>query len=101
MGNISFHPAIFSVFLKHLRETFQSVGDAMIFSMEKDFSNQARLIVGKQIGVGLEASPYEIIEVFAKRMESSVWVIFLTRFSWRAAFRTVYIAYSLSFSWFL
>lgn len=59
--------------MKHLRDTFQSAGDAMIFNMAKDFSKQAMLIVGKQLGVGLDVGPAEIIEVFAARMEQSGW----------------------------
>ena len=73
MSNVSFHPSIFRIFLTHLRETFQSAGDAMIFNMAKDFSNQAMLMVGKQLGVGIDMEPAQIISVFAARMEQSGW----------------------------
>jgi predicted hydrocarbon binding protein len=77
--NVSFHPAIFRIFLTHLRATFQSAGDAMVFSMAKDFSGQAMLMVGKQLGVGIDMDPNRIIDVFAERMDASGWGNFVMR----------------------
>lgn len=79
MGNVSFHPDVFRIFLGHLRETFKSAGDAMVYSMAKDFSSQAMLLVGKQLGVSVDMPPVDIVELFSDRMRESGWGLFVVR----------------------
>lgn len=59
--------------MTNLRETFQSAGDAIIFNMAKEFSNEAMLMIGKQMGVSIDMDPSRIVDVFSARMDESGW----------------------------
>ena len=45
----------------------------MIFNMAKGFSGEAMLMIGKQMGVGVDVEPSGIVDVFAERMRQSGW----------------------------
>jgi len=70
---VRFDSDVFRIFLEGLQRTFLSAGDSMVFQMSKDFSIQAMMRIGKQLGVDLGMKPEQIINLFAARMKESGW----------------------------